>query len=130
LVLGGGFTIAADQASAGVRLILFFIALAYHPSPPKTILLEEPENGIHQRRLDDVMRLLKGITRGEHANHAAQVVLSTHSPYLLDSVSIAEDQVLIFQRLDDGQCTVTPADRGRLALFRREFEPLVLRSPT
>ena len=42
LVLDGGFTIPADQSSAGVRLILFFIALAYHPSPPKIILLEEP----------------------------------------------------------------------------------------
>jgi predicted ATPase len=121
LVLDGGFTIPADHASAGVRLLLFFIALSHHPSPPKVILLEEPENGIHPKRLAEVMRLLKGITRGEHAKSSAQVILSTHSPYLLDSVNPDEDEVLIFQRLADGSRTATPADTKRLAQFLEEF---------
>ncbi len=54
LVLENGFRLPADQASAGVRLILFFIALAHHPSPPRMVLIEEPENGIHPK-LDSVM---------------------------------------------------------------------------
>ena len=29
-------------------LILFFVALTYHPSPPDVILIEEPENGVHR----------------------------------------------------------------------------------
>ena len=67
------------------------------------------------------MALLKGITRGEHADNPAQVILSTHSPYLLDSVDPKEDRVLIFQRLDDGSRTATPADTKRLELFLDEF---------
>src|SRR5262249_55467578 len=58
LVIEKGLRIQADRASAGVRLLLFFVALAYHPVPPKTILLEEPETGIHPKRLADVMNLL------------------------------------------------------------------------
>ena len=73
LILDGGFKIPADQASAGVRLMLFFVALAYHPNQTRLILLEEPENGIHPKRLAEVMRLLKGISRGEHASHSCRL---------------------------------------------------------
>ena len=106
LVLEHGFRMPADEASAGVRLLLFFIALTYHPSPPKLILMEEPENGVHPRRLADVLSLLKAITRGEHGQ-APQVILTTHSPYLLDSVNIEEDQVLVFHREEDGRRTAS-----------------------
>lgn len=121
LVIENGFRIPADQASAGVRLLLFFVALAYHPSPPRLILLEEPENGLHPKRLADVVKLLRDIAMGQHAGHAAQVVLTTHSPYLLDHVDLATDQILIFRRNDDGSRSAEPADAGRLKTFLDEF---------
>ncbi len=121
LVLENGFRIPADQASSGVRLMLFFVALTYHPSPPKLILLEEPENGVHPKRLADVVRLLKEITRGEHGGQPAQVILTTHSPYLLDSIKLPEDQVLVFRRQDDGSRIAEPVDEERLKLFLDEF---------
>ena len=111
----------AQEASAGVRLILFFIALAYHPSPPKIILLEEPENGLHPRRLQEVLGLLRKTTEGRHGGQAAQVILTTHSPYLLDSVDIEKDQVLVFRRNDDGTRTAEPVESGRLDPFLDEF---------
>src|SRR5262249_55249839 len=55
LVIENGLMIPADTASAGVRLLLFFVALAYHPSPPVRILIEEPANGIHPQRLIEVV---------------------------------------------------------------------------
>jgi energy-coupling factor transporter ATP-binding protein EcfA2 len=120
-VIERGLRIPAGQTSAGVRLLLFFVALAYHPQPPRTILLEEPETGIHPRRLADVMGLLREITRGDHAGHAAQVILTTHSPYLLDSVDLTTDQVLVFSRATDGSRTAEPADEARLQVFLDEF---------
>jgi len=101
--------------------MLFFVALAYHPTPPKLILLEEPENGVHPRRLADIVRLLREITQGKHGNHAAQIVLTTHSPYLLDFVDLEQDQVLVFRREDDGSRTAEPADRERLKNYLDEF---------
>jgi len=74
LKIDNGLVIRADDASVGVRLMLFFVALTYHPSPPKIILLEEPENGVHPRRLADVMKLLRDITQGVHCGHPAQVI--------------------------------------------------------
>ena len=120
-VIDGGLRIEGEQASAGVRLLIFFIALLHHPSPPKVILIEEPETGIHPRRIVDVMKLLRRITLGEVNGHAAQVILTTHSPYLLDCVNLDTDQVLVFRREEDGSRTAEPADRERLKTFLDEF---------
>ena len=121
LVIEDGLRIPAGNSSAGVRLLIFFVALAYHPTPPRLILIEEPENGVHPKRLKDVIGLLREITRGQHGGHAAQVVLTTHSPHLLDYVDLEQDQVLVFRRNDDGSRTAEPADAERLKNFLDEF---------
>ena len=121
LVIENGLRIPASEASVGVRLMIFFVALAYHPDPPKVILLEEPENGMHPKRLAEVMRLLRDITQGRYGNHAAQVILTTHSPYLLDCVNVDEDQVLVFKRNEDGSRDAQPVDAERLKIFLDEF---------
>ena len=116
-----GFRISGDRTSVGLRLMLFFVTLAHHPYPSRTILLEEPENGVHPKRLADVMKLLREITQGILGGHAAQVILTTHSPYLLDQLDLAQDQVLVFKRNDDGSRTAEPADAERLKTFLDEF---------
>jgi predicted ATPase len=121
IVIEGGLRIPAGDASNGVRLILFFLSLAYHPTPPRLILLEEPENGVHPKRLVDVVKLLRALTQGVHGDHPAQVILTTHSPYLLDLLDLSTDQVLVFRREDDGSRSAQPADAARLATFLHEF---------
>jgi len=121
LVIENGLEIPGDDTSTGVRLMLFFIALAYHPSPPKLILIEEPENGVHPKRLVEVVRLLREISQGKHGSHAAQVILTTHSPYLMDQINPGQDQVLVFRRNEDGSRTAEPVDEARLKTFMDEF---------
>ena len=121
LVIERGVRMYADHASTGVRSLIFFLALAHHPKPPPLILIEEPETGLHPKRLEDVVGLLRSITRGVHGT-ASQVVLSTHSPYLLDCVDLAQDQVLVFRRMEDGSRTAEAADEERLKRFLDEFK--------
>ena len=121
VVIENGLQIPAAKASAGVRLLMFFVAMAHHSNPPQVIMIEEPENGVHPKRLGDVMRLLREITQGKHGGHAAQVILTTHSPHLLDHVDLKTDQVLVFNRDDDGSRTAKPADEKRLKNFLDEF---------
>ncbi len=120
-VLQGGLEIDGNEVSAGVRMLLFFITLAYHPTPPRVILLEEPETGVHPSRLADVVKLLRSLSNGELGSQAAQVILTTHSPYLLDCVDLDTDQVLVFRREEDGSRTAEPADSERLKGFLDEF---------
>ncbi len=121
LVIADDLELPADYGSVGVRLMLFFAALAHHPTPPAVVLLEEPENGVHVRRLAEIMDLLHALSKGELGGHAAQVILTTHSPYLLDHVNLDEDQVLVFQRKDDGSRTAEPVDKERLKVFLDDF---------
>ncbi|MFO0959423.1 MAG: AAA family ATPase [Isosphaeraceae bacterium] len=116
-VINGGLIIPASEASAGVRLLLYYMAQVFHPNPPDILLIEEPENGIHPKRLKEVVRLLRGIATGGHTGHPSQVILSTHSPYLLDFVIPEVDQVLVFRRKEDGSRTVDPLDGERLREF-------------
>jgi len=69
------------------------------------------------------MRLLRSISSGEYCDHAAQVIITTHSPFLLDHVNLDHDQLLIFQREKsiEGARTARPADRERLKVFLDEF---------
>lgn len=121
LEIEGGFVVTGDQASAGVRMLLYFLALAWHPHPPDLVLIEEPETGLHPGRLRDVMDLIRGLTEGRHAPKPVQVILTTHSPYLLDSVDPKTDQVLVFERNQDGSCTAKPLAMDRIGPFLHEF---------
>ncbi len=119
-VIENGLTIPGSAASTGVRTIVFFVTLAYLPNPPKLILIEEPETGVHPKRLKDVVGLLRDVTEGKHGE-PAQVVLTTHSPYLLDHVDLDRDQVLVFRRRNDGSRMPAAVDREGLRAFLNEF---------
>lgn len=122
LVIEKGFHLPGQRASAGLRLLLFFVTLASHPSPPTVILIEEPEAGVHPRRLFDVIGLLRGISRGLQSARASQIIITTHSPYLLDLINPVEEQVLVFRRQDDGSRTAKAVDADGLAEFLDEFK--------
>ncbi len=116
-----GFEIAGHRLSTGVRMLFFFVALAHHPNPPQVALIEEPENGVHPKRLKDIVALLRDLTTGKLSGHKVQVILSTHSPYLLDHIHVPEDQVLVFHRESDGRRTARSVDEKRLKAFLDEF---------
>lgn len=78
-----GATIRAQQASDGAVLFLGFLALAHLPEPPTLLLIEEPENGIYPKRLAEVIRLLKGMIYREEGPRFPQIILTTHSPFVL-----------------------------------------------
>ena len=78
-----GKTIRAQQASDGAILLLGFLALAHLPEPPNLLLIEEPENGIYPKRLGEVIKLLKELVNRTEGVRFPQIIMSTHSPYVL-----------------------------------------------
>ena len=118
LVMEDGWEMPADNASSGVRLLLFFLTLTHRPDPPRTILIEEPENGIHPMRLEAVMRMLIRLTESPDG---PQVILSTHSPYLLDCLSLEKHGVVVFSRDPEGGCMAKNVDSERLKPFLTDF---------
>ena len=78
-----GDSLRAQQASDGAILFLGFLALAHLPKPPHLLLIEEPENGIYPKRLGEVIQMLKEMVNRTDGVAFPQIILSTHSPYVL-----------------------------------------------
>jgi predicted ATPase len=81
LELKNGRQVPAAQASDGLLLILAYLTVLLSPEPPRLILVEEPENGIHPRRLREVIQILRGLVAEQSRT---QVLLTTHSPHVVD----------------------------------------------
>jgi predicted ATPase len=93
-----GRSIRAQQASDGAILFLGLLALVHSPDPPKLLLIEEPENGVYPKRLDEVIRLIRRLHEAPSGRAAPQIMMTTHSPYLLSS--FRPDEVTLMVRKD------------------------------
>ncbi|MGD9854204.1 MAG: AAA family ATPase [Planctomycetaceae bacterium] len=98
---GGSKPVSASQVSDGVLLVLAYLAILYLPEPPRVLLVEEPENGIHPARLQEVLTILRDLVSEQ--SHT-QVILTSHSPYV---VSLFEpEEVTLCHKDADGAVTV------------------------
>ena len=95
-----GFQFTAGQASDGLLLILAYLAILYSPAPPRLLLIEEPENGVHPKRLSEVLDMLKELI-GEQGK--TQVLFTTHSPYVVDR--FRPEEVTLCLKGPDGAVT-------------------------
>src|SRR5262249_31173427 len=98
-------TIPSTLASDGAMLVTAFLALAYG-NTPQILLIEEPENGLHPSRLKMIIDLLRKMTTGEVGNRPRQLVVTTHSPLLLNFTN--PDEVRILRRHPERGTQVTP----------------------
>jgi hypothetical protein len=101
-----GAEVPAPLASAGAVLLLGFLALAHMPNPPGLLLIEEPETGIYPERLKEVVALMQRFVDEHSQPTPLQLVITTHSPYLLDM--FRPEQVTFLRRNEDGAVTAYP----------------------
>ncbi len=107
------------QMSDGFMRLLGLLAIKYQPMPLALLGYEEPENGLHPSALHDCMRHLKEI-----AARGTQVIVTTHSPYLL--THLLEDQsepvaqLCLVLRGKDGKTRIVPPDPEKIQLARRQ----------
>lgn len=109
--------IAAGALSQGTRLALALLTLAYLPAPPPIIAIEEPDRGIHPRLLRDVRDAVYRLAYPEdfkEEREPVQVILTTHSPYLLDLFRNHPDEIVISQRKGDSAVFEKLSDRKDL----------------
>lgn len=100
-----GNSFPAREASSGIVLVAGYLALL-HGTPYQRFLIEEPENGVHPHAILTIVDVLREIvTSGK------QVVMTTHSPALLDYMDPAD--VLVVTRDQEAGVTVTPVYRTR-----------------
>jgi predicted ATPase len=76
----GSFKVPGWMLSTGTLRVLALLALLRHPQPPPLILVEEIENGLDPRSIHLLVEEIRSAVLGG----VTQVILTTHSPYLLD----------------------------------------------
>ncbi len=92
-----GVAIPSRVLSEGTLRLLGLLALNGAGNSPSLVGFEEPENGVHPRRIQLIAELLK--TRSQFG--PAQYIVTTHSPILPDK--LPADNLFIVQR--SGRCT-------------------------
>jgi len=108
-----GDFIAAENLSQGTLYLLAILTLAFAPTPPAVLCLEEADRGMHPRSLREVRDALYRLSYPHDAGMdrpPVQVITTTHSPYLLDQFREHPEEVVLaskrgteasFERLSD-----------------------------
>jgi predicted ATPase len=72
------------------------------------VLVEEPEKGIHPKRLQDVLAILRELVSQQKQT---QIILTTHSPYVVDLFE--PEEVTLCQKQPDGSVAVRRLSESR-----------------
>ncbi len=112
------FKVPGWMLSTGTLRLLALLALLRHPKPPPLIVVEEIENGLDPRSIHLIVEEIRNAV----LDGTTQVVLTTHSPYLLDLLTL--DHLVLVERDGEGHPVFRrPADDGSLAKWAEDFAP-------
>ncbi|MEW6039634.1 MAG: AAA family ATPase [Pseudomonadota bacterium] len=75
-------------ASDGTLKMLAYLTVLYDPEPPRFIGIEEPENFLHPRLLPELAEECRA------ASERSQLLITTHSPFLLNAMHAEEVRIL------------------------------------
>lgn len=112
------FKVPGWMLSTGTLRLLALLALLRHPKPPSLIVIEEIENGLDPRSI----HLLVEEIRNAVLDGITQIVLTTHSPYLLDLLSL--EHLVLVERDGIGQPRfLRPSDNESVQRWAADFAP-------
>lgn len=83
-----------DEVSDGVIYFLALLAIIHQPNPPRLLLLEEPETGIHPRRIKEIADYIFKLSEEK----GIQVIMTSHSPLLLEKFNSIPQNVFVFDK--------------------------------
>ncbi len=103
--------------STGTLRLVALLALLRHPEPPPLIVIEELENGLDPRTIGLIVEEIREVVRSGRS----QIVVTTHSPYLLDLLPLSS---LIFVERVNGQPRFfRPDDDESVRRWSQDFAP-------
>jgi predicted ATPase len=112
------FKVPGWMLSTGTLRLLALLTLLRHPNPPSLIVVEEIENGLDPRSIHLIVEEIRNAV----LYGTTQVVLTTHSPYLLDLLTI--EHLVLVERDAKGQPRfMRPADNENLQRWADDFAP-------
>ena len=104
----GNRVIPATVLSDGALRYLCLLAVLLHPKPPPLICIEEPELGLHP----DLLPTLSDLMRD--ASQRSQIIATTHSDVLVDTLTDQPESVVICEK-HDGETEMRRVERADLS---------------
>mgnify|MGYP003564650318 CR=1 FL=1 len=92
----GRFAIPATRLSDGTLRYLCLLAILCHPKPPPLVCIEEPELGLHPDVLPTIADLM------QEASERTQLIVTTHSDVLVDTMTGQPEAVIICEKGENG----------------------------
>ena len=115
----GADDLQASQVSEGTLLVLGLLAALHAENRPSLVLLDDLDRGLHPKAQKELISLLRGLLE---SNQDLQILATTHSPYLLDSLSPSEVRMTF--TLSDGQAVCAPlAQHPQFDKWKEEMSP-------
>jgi len=104
------------QMSSGEIAFIAFLSLICAPDDLSgaLFLIEEPENHLHPKLLETLMSLLRQVRQEVEDRNVAssQIVLTTHSPYMLDQMNL--DEIVWVEKKEGETRVLRPNDKKHL----------------
>lgn len=104
------------QMSDGEVIFVAFLSLICAPDDLSgtMFLVEEPENHLHPKLLETLISLLRQVREEVEGRKVApaQIMLTTHSPYILDQMTI--DEVVWVEKKNGKSRAIRPSDKDHL----------------
>jgi len=104
--------------STGTLRILALLAVLRHPVPPPLLVIEEIENGLDPRTIQLLVEEMRYFVE----SGLGQIIITTHSPYFLDLLTLS--QIVVVERNDEGAPQfIRPDSKETLEKWGRNFAP-------
>ena len=95
------------RLSAGTLTFIGLIALVTTSSRPPVLMIEEPENGLTPQAIGAFYESVRALATHADPTKRSQVLLSSHSPFVICEAWNGEDRDFIYQvKVEDGRALV------------------------
>ncbi len=89
--------ISSSRLSAGMLSYLGLIVLVSTANRPPLLMIEEPENGLTPQAVKAFYRGVRQLAEGTGSDQRSQILLSSHSPFVICEAWNGEDRDFIHQ---------------------------------
>lgn len=103
--------------STGTLKVLALLAVFRNPNPAPLIAIEEIENGLDPRTINLIINEIREFVKDKKS----QVIITTHSPYLLDLLHLS--QVVFVERKNGNVVFNRPYDFEQLRTWSKDYTP-------
>jgi predicted ATPase len=109
---GSDYPLKPQHLSDGTLRLICLTTALLQPNPPSTIIIDEPELGLHPYAIEILAELIKSVSR------ETQLIISTQSPSLVDYF---EPEDIIVVNRENGASTFNRLNKGELASWLDDY---------